>query len=226
MTARPTALLRIKRAIAIKYAKAPEFAQTEFVQHPHSSLSACFAAPRRVNGECGNNRRQHPRRQSRKHGKSVLEAERDQLRVALAATRGTVLDLRSHLSDLRAAHEFLQVSREAAVAEARAARGQAAAVGTELSAMRLDRDALVAERDWLRGVRAAQEARLRDLEPIARQAEMLAGQAQTLAAERDTLARRAAPLDRLVRDLRWEDGPRAVRAVLPLARLARRLHGG
>lgn len=33
----------------------------------------------------------------------------------------------------------------------------------------------------------------------------------------------AAVLDRLVRDLVWDDGPRALRAVLPLARLIRRL---
>lgn len=33
-------------------------------------------------------------------------------------------------------------------------------------------------------------------------------------------------LDRLIHDLRWPDGPGAVRAVLPLARLLRRLNGG
>jgi len=35
----------------------------------------------------------------------------------------------------------------------------------------------------------------------------------------------SARLDRLIHELRWPDGPGAVRAVLPLARLLRRLHG-
>jgi len=152
-------------------------------------------------------------------GEAALLAERDGLRTALAAARGTVLDLRSHLADMHAAQEFLRLSRAAVAAEAQAAREQAAAAAAALAAVSAERDALLSERDWLRGVRDAHEARLRELEPAA-------VQARALAIERDALARRVASLDRLVRHLRWEDGPRAVRAVLPLARLVRRVRGG
>jgi chromosome segregation ATPase len=151
-------------------------------------------------------------------GKSVLQVEHESLRAALAAARGTVLDLRSHLSDLRAAHEFLRLSREATLAQVEARRTQAAALEAELSAVRAERDALLTEREWLRSVRVAHEARLQHLELVARQAE-------ALLAERNELAHRAALLDRLVRDLRWEEGPRSIRLVLPLARLARRIRG-
>lgn len=147
-------------------------------------------------------------------GEAALLAERDGLRAALAAARGTVLDLRSHLADMHAAQEFLRLSRAAAVTESQAAREQAAAATAALGAVSAERDALLSERDRLRGVRDAHEARLRELEPAA-------VQARALVVERDALARRVASLDRLVRHLRWEDGPRAVRAVLPLARLAR-----
>ena len=44
-------------------------------------------------------------------------------------------------------------------------------------------------------------------------------------ADRDALRHQAAVLDRLVRQLRWPDGPRALRVTLPVARLVRRLHG-
>jgi FkbM family methyltransferase len=50
--------------------------------------------------------------------------------------------------------------------------------------------------------------------------------AAELAAEREKgrlLAKRAALLDELVRQLRWPDGPAALRTVLPLARLLRRI---
>ena len=149
-------------------------------------------------------------------GESRLEAERDGLRAALAAARGTILDLRSHLADLRAEHEFLRLSNEATAAEARKLQDRLAAAQAELSARE---KALLAERNWLLDVRDAHVGRLRELEPIVQQV-------AALAEERDTLARRAESLDRLVRDLRWKDGPRSVRAILPLARLLRRVGGG
>ena len=150
-------------------------------------------------------------------------AEQEHLREALATARGTVLDLRSHLSDLRAAQDFLRLSRESAEQRAMVALA-------ELAASRAQCDALVAERDWLRGLHDAQEARVRELEPIARKAGTLADENSQLvsvhaelAAQRDALARRVAVLDRLMRELRWEDGPRAARAVLPVARMLRRV---
>ena len=149
-------------------------------------------------------------------GESRLEAERDGLRAALAAARGTILDLRSHLADLRAEHKFLRLSNEATAAEARKLQDRLAAAQAELSARE---KALLAERNWLLDVRDAHVGRLRELEPIVQQV-------AALAEERDTLARRAESLDRLVRDLRWKDGPRSVRAILPLARLLRRVGGG
>ena len=123
---------------------------------------------------------------------AILEAERDGLRVALAAARGTILDLRSHVADLRAAQEFLRLSRQSVEIEIRDLRQRVATAQAELErceALRLT------ERTWL-------------------------------LAERDALAPRAKALDRLVRDLRWENGPRSVQAVLPLARLVRRVGGG
>jgi len=145
-----------------------------------------------------------------------LEAERNGLRAALAAARGMILDLRSNLADLRAAQDFLRLSRDAAAAEARELREQFAAANAELSARE---DALLAERTWLLGVRDAHAARLSELEPLAQQV-------AALTEERDALARHAESLNRLVRDLRWENGPRSVRAVLPLSRLMRRVSGG
>lgn len=154
------------------------------------------------------------------------QAERNGLRAALAAARGTILDLRSHLADLRAAQDFLRLSREAAAAEARDLRARFAAAEAELRAredlmleLRSHHDALLAERNWLRGVRDAHEARLRELEPLVRQV-------TALTEERNALSRQTVSLNRLVRDLRWEDGPRSVRAVLPLSRLIRRVNGG
>ena len=149
-------------------------------------------------------------------GESRLEAERDGLRATLAAARGTILDLRSHLADLRAEHEFLRLSHEATAAEARKLQDRLAAAQAELSARE---NALLAERNWLLDVRDTHVGRLRELELIVQQV-------AALAEERDTLARRAESLDRLVRDLRWKDGPRSVRAILPLARLLRRVGGG
>jgi chromosome segregation ATPase len=144
------------------------------------------------------------------------EAERDGLHAALAAARGTILDLRSHLADLRAEHEFLRLSNEATAAKVRKLQDRLAATQAELSARE---NALLAERNWLLDVRDTHVGRLRELEPIVQQV-------ASLAEERDTLARRAESLDRLVRDLRWKDGPRSVRAILPLARLLRRIGGG
>jgi chromosome segregation ATPase len=145
-----------------------------------------------------------------------LEAERDGLRAALAAARGTILDLRSHLADLRAAQEFLRLSREAAAAQARELQDQLAEAQAE---RRAHEHSLLAERTWLRDVNDAQASRIRDLEPIVQRA-------AKLTEERDALVHRAQSLDRLLRELRWESGPRSVQAVLPLARLMRRLAGG
>jgi chromosome segregation ATPase len=145
-----------------------------------------------------------------------LKVERNGLRVALAAARGTILDLRSHLADLGAAQEFLRVSREAAVAETRELRERFSAAQEEV---RVREEALLAERDWLLSVRDAQATRLGELEPLVRQI-------AALTEGRNALARRLELLDRLIRDLRWENGPRSVRVLLPLARLIRRLGGG
>src|SRR5438445_11076556 len=67
---------------------------------------------------------------------------------------------------------------------------------------------------------------LAELQERARKAEL---DAERLRAELETLSRRdrfagpeAQTLTRLVETLRWEDGPRALRIVLPLARLFRR----
>jgi chromosome segregation ATPase len=147
-----------------------------------------------------------------------LKAERDGLRTALAQARGIILDLRSHLADLRTAQEFLRVLHDAATAEARELRDQLATAQAELAALHAHQEALLAERNWLISVRDAQAARLRELEPIERQV-------TALAEERDTLTNRAKLLDELVHNLRWESGPRSIRAVLPLARIIRRIHG-
>jgi chromosome segregation ATPase len=152
------------------------------------------------------------------------------LREALAATRGTVLDLRSHLSDLRAAQDFLRLSRHTANARAEAAEQREAVTRAELVALRAHCDALTAERDWLRGVRDAYAARIEELESITRRTAPLADEVNKLAvacaeltAQRDAMARAAAVLDRLRGELRWDAGPRAARAVLPLARALRGL---
>ncbi len=141
-----------------------------------------------------------------------LQAERDELRTALAAARGTILDLRSHLADLGAAQSFLRLSRDAAISEARELRDQFTAAHTELNA-------IIAERNWLPGVRDMHAARLRALEPMVQEIAMVTE-------ERNTLAQRAEVLDRLARTLRWDNGPRSLQAVLPIARLIRRMRGG
>lgn len=56
-------------------------------------------------------------------------------------------------------------------------------------------------------------ARIETLEAALRQSEERAARLET----------RAAALDRLATGLVWNEGPRAIRAVLPLARLIRRL---
>jgi chromosome segregation ATPase len=147
-----------------------------------------------------------------------VKAERDGLRAALAQTRGIILDLRSHLADLRAAKEFLRVSYDAVAAEARELRDQLATAQAELAALHAHREALLAERNWLMSVRDVHEARLHELESIEQRF-------AALAEERDTLADRAELLDELVYNLRWESGPRSIRAVLPLARIIRRIRG-
>jgi chromosome segregation ATPase len=146
------------------------------------------------------------------------KAERDGLRTALAQARGIILDLRSHLADLHAAQEFLRVSHDAVAAEARELWDQLAAAQAELAALHAHQEALLAERNWLISVRDAHEARLRELEPIEQRF-------TALAEERDTLADRAELLDELVYNLRWDSGPRSIRAVLPLARIIRRIRG-
>ena len=158
--------------------------------------------------------------------KATLEVERNALRTALAVARGTILDLRSHLADLRAGQDFLRLSREAASAEAQNLREQFAAVKAELCVrddllqeLHRREDALLAERNWLYEVRDAHAARLHELEPVVQQL-------AALTEERNNLTYYADALNRLVRDLRWEDGPRSVRIVLPLARLMRRVSGG
>jgi chromosome segregation ATPase len=144
----------------------------------------------------------------------MLKAERDGLRVALAAARGTILDLRSQLADLRALQDFLRLSRAAAETEAFELKQQVGAARAELerreASALTERTRLIAERD-------AHTARV--LEPVVHQVAALTD-------ERDALARPVAAMDRLVRDLRWENGPRSLRVVLPLARLVRRLGGG
>jgi chromosome segregation ATPase len=147
-----------------------------------------------------------------------LKAERDGLRAALAQARGIILDLRSHLADLRAAQEFLRLSYDAVAAEARELQDQLARAQAELAALHAHREALLTERNWLVSVRNAHEARLQELESIEQRFAALAD-------ERDTLANRAELLDELVYNLRWEAGPRSIRAVLPLARIIRRIRG-
>lgn len=147
------------------------------------------------------------------------DPEQEKLRQALAAARGTVLDLRSHLADLRAGQEFLRQSYQRAASEAQKRQAQATAAEAEIAEMTSLQNSLFAERDWLRDVKAAQESRLGELEPIAHRVSELTN-------ERNTLARKAATLDRLASHLRWDDGPRSLRVILPLARLARRLVRG
>jgi chromosome segregation ATPase len=148
--------------------------------------------------------------------KSRLEEERDGLRAAVAAGRGTILDLRAHLADLRAAQDFLRLSWEAADAQARSLREQLAAIHSEQSALE---NSILAERKWLLGVQQTQSERLHLLEPLVQ------GVA-ALTEERNALVNRVESLDRLVRTLRWENGPRSLKVVLPLARLLRRMSGG
>jgi chromosome segregation ATPase len=155
-----------------------------------------------------------------------LEAEQDALRAALAAARGTILDLRSHLADLAAAQDFLRRSAEVAAVSQAQERARA--------------DALLAERAGLLSERHALAARLHELEPVVQRVAVLTEERHALAArlhelepivqrvavlteERNALASRVESLDRLVRNLRWDEGPRSVRAVLPLARLMRRV---
>jgi chromosome segregation ATPase len=128
------------------------------------------------------------------------------------------LDLRSHLADLRAAQEFLRVSYDAVIAEVRELHDQLATAQAELLELHAHREALLAERNWLVSVRDAHEARLHELESVKQRL-------TALAKERDVLVDRAKLLDELVYNLRWESGPRSIRAVLPLARIIRRIRG-
>ncbi|HTW27611.1 MAG TPA: FkbM family methyltransferase [Acetobacteraceae bacterium] len=80
--------------------------------------------------------------------------------------------------------------------------------------------------NWSDGFRLtdpATEARIAGLEAELARLQRLA---DARGAEVIELAARAARIDRLANELRWDDGPRLVRAVLPVARAARRVRYG
>ena len=100
----------------------------------------------------------------------------------------------------------LEAQRDSADAELKVVRAELKVVRTEMEAT----DAHL----------SAAQARESEL------ASALSGCATELAAERENgrrLATRAALLDKLVAELLWPDGPAALRTVLPLARLLRRI---
>jgi chromosome segregation ATPase len=145
-----------------------------------------------------------------------IEAERDRLRAALASARGAILDLRSHLADLSAAQSYLRLSHENAAAEVLRMREHAVAAEAD---QRVRESSMLVERQRLLDVQQGQSTRLEMLERALKNV-------AALTLERDALLHRADVLDRLVGSLRWEDGPKSLRAVLPLARLLRRMSGG
>jgi hypothetical protein len=83
-----------------------------------------------------------------------------------------------------------------------------------------DRDALVAQFE-----QAEASLRRQHDESLAALSAGLTARLEEAMRRQAALAGDASRLDRLVHELRWPDGPGAVRAVLPLARLLRRLRG-
>jgi FkbM family methyltransferase len=132
-------------------------------------------------------------------GRARLEAQRDSADAELKVVRTEMEATDAHLSAAQA--------RESELASA------LSGCATELALVRTEMEATDAHL-------SAAQARESQL------ASALSGCATELAAERENgrrLATRAALLDKLVGELLWPDGPAALRTVLPLARLLRRI---
>lgn len=106
------------------------------------------------------------------------------------------------------------------VAEREARIGFAAAATAKAHARQLmERERIIAERD---SMLAERESRIEKLD------RMVAERDRTIEARDDEIGRlrpEAVKLARLAVDLAWEDGPRSLRMVLPLAELIRKLTG-
>ncbi len=113
--------------------------------------------------------------------------------------------------------------------EAEGLRELGHAVREEVEARRAELDASRLRLDAAEGEAASLASRLAEGAATAgRLRASLAPAEAMLAAARTeiaALAHHVERMDRLARELRWEDGPRALRPFLPLARLARRLTG-
>ena len=98
---------------------------------------------------------------------------------------------------------------------------------SELTALRAEAggSALAALRAELAQERARADAQVRTAEELRAAFAPAQGALRAAQDEIASLSRFVARLDRLARELRWEDGPRVLQPVLPLARLLRRLVG-
>jgi hypothetical protein len=108
-------------------------------------------------------------------------------------------------------------------------RAEHVALRHEAEKLRVDRDSQQHDAKQLRANWDAQwqeTVNLRaDHDALWHEAARLRTELEGTVADRDSLRPQAEKLDRLVRELRWPGGPRALRITLPVARLIRRLHG-
>lgn len=125
--------------------------------------------------------------------------------------------------DLDTVLRRMVAAREVALAEAIATRD---ARIDDLIAQIMARDEALDARDQTISARdAALAAHRASLAASARQIEALTTETRALKAGIARLHVKEATLDRLALSLEWPDGPRAIRTMLPAARLLRRLLG-
>ncbi len=162
------------------------------------------------------------------------QARGDALAAELAAARAEHGDERAQHEQLHAADRVKAAGLQQALSEA---HDQLAAVRRRLDALPAEQNAAITAVAEAHAFQAAELRRqVADLEAQCTAARFdreravgtLEARLEAVARERDSLAplrSEAARLRRLLRELQWPDGPAALRAVLPLARLLRRLRG-